>query len=374
MKVRKLQRKLPRVLVPAWRLLSEARCAPRALLLFALLLFALCSSSLVHASCDSLEAMQHKVYGFQPLSLSEPQREAKQAELQEFWLDAKALGPAAVPCLETMLSNDKQDSFFLFDGAWLLFSLDKSPETLSAVSAALSGTDLRQVRASDYIGLLLRLSRHDVDIGPLAEKYMDSPSPDALSAQTAKQDRVSGALLLYGSMHPELAEKYLEPLARNDALDARPAAVFALALTMTEASFRAFHAGIRLDGLSPDNQAVVRGIIQQEQAPVAGHTPLSREQVLARLAAIVRGDFDHFDPDNPPFVAGDDAFEVSAGAQLLPSDLPALADARRLSVRNVSDDSVDEYLALTHVYLEVINRYDLYKKWRAHSGREEVSK
>jgi hypothetical protein len=318
--------------------------------------------------------MQQRVYGFQPLSLSDPQREAKQTELQQFWLDAKAFGPAAVPCLQTMLANDKQDPFFLFDGASLLFSLDKSPATLSAVSTALLGTDLKEIRAADYIGFLLRLSRRDVDIGPLAEKYMKSPLPAPAGQTAGEQDRVSAALLLYGSMKPEIAEKYLELLAQQSDLDSRPAAVFALALTMTEASFRAIRGGIRFNGLSPDNQEVVRGILQHEPAPAAGHTPLSRDQVLGRLAAIIRGDFDHFDPDNPPFVSDDDAFQVSAGAQLLPADLPVLAEARRRSIRNVSDDSVNEYIALTRIYLEVINRYDLYKKLRTHTGPEEAAK
>lgn len=347
----------------------------RTIVTLTLFVLGIAGSSFAQANCESLQAMQQKVYGFQPLSLSDAQRQAKQAELQQFWLDARTVGPAAVPCLQAMLSNDKHDPFFLFDGGSLLLSLDKSPQTLSAVSAALSGADLTQIRAADYINLLIRLSRRDVDIGPLAAKYMKSPLPTtSVSEGTREQDRVSGALLLYGSMEPDIAEKYLQPMAQGNRLDARPAAVFALALTMTEATFRDFHAGISLDGLSPDNEEVVRGILQYEQAPVAGHTPLSRDQVLARLAAIIRGDFDHFDPDTPPYVSGDDAFEISAGAQLLPADLPVLAEARRRSIRNVSDDSVDEYLALTQVYLELINRYDLYKRWRAHAGRENASR
>lgn len=351
------------------------RWRSRAVSTLTLLVLGIAGSSFAQVSCDSLQAMQQKVYGFLPLSLSDSQREAKQAELQQFWLDAKTLGPATVPCLQAMLGRDKQDPFFLFDGASLLFSLDKSPPTLSAVSAALSRSDLRQIRIADYINFLIRLSRRDVDIGPLAAKYMKSPSPPvSVNEGRKQQDRVSGALLLYGSMEPDVADKYLQPMTQDNNSDSRPAAVFALALTMTEASFRAFHAGIRLDGLSPDDQQVVRGILQFERAPVAGHTPLSREQVLARFAAIIRGDFDHFDPDNPPYVSGDDAFEISAGAQLLPADLPVLAEARRRSIRNVSDDSVDEYLALTHVYLELLNRYDLYRKWRIHPGREGASK
>ncbi len=333
-----------------------------------------CASYAQTAGCDDLRSVQEHTYGFDPPRLSAEQREQKSREMEGFWHNAKSLGPAAVPCLREMLASDKQDPFFLYDASALLFSLDTSPGSLAAITSALAGTSLTEVDPAEYVGLLIGLSRKGVDIAPLAEKYMTYPKADSYVPQhSMKLARVDGAILLYGSMKPDVAEKYLEPLATGKDSDARPAAIFALALNMTEASFRALHAGVELAGLPAVNEEVVLSIARYKALPAVPHTPLSRDQVLKRLDAVIRGDFEHIDPANPPYVAGDDAFEASAGAQLTPADVPVLAEARRVSIRGVSDESLDEYTSLSRTMLQVIDRYDLYKKWRTHprSGNPE---
>lgn len=355
---------------------SRPRASSRvaiAALLFAGITFVPGISRAQSSSCDALRSTQHSVYGFEPPRLTEVERTAKSQQMDQFWSAATALGPAAVPCLQDMLAANKQDPFFLYDGSALLFRIDKSPASLAAISAALAGTDLKDVQTVDYLRLLIKLARLDVDIGPLAAKYMAYPSVVTYVPQhgAMKLDRVDAAMLLYGSMKPEVAEKYLESIATGSDLSARAAAVFALALNFTEASFRDLHSGIPLEGLSADNEEVVRGIMQYTQLSEVPHTPLSRDQVLRRLAAVIQGDFDHIDPANPPYVAGDDAFDASAGVQLTPADLPVLEAARRRSVRDVSDESLDEYVELSRTMLQVINRHDLYKKWRVHPRAQE---
>lgn len=352
---------------------SSLRRAAIVALLFAAFTFVPGISRAQSSNCDTLRSSQRATYGFEPPSLTEAERTAKSQQMDQFWNAATALGPAAVPCLQEMLVTNKQDPFFLYDGSALLFRIDKSPASLAAISAALGGTDLKDVQTVDYLRFLIKLARLDVDIGPLAAKYMAYPSVVAYLPQhgAMRLDRVDAAMLLYGSMKPEVAEKYLESIATGPDLSARPAAIFALALNFTEASFRALHAGIPLEGLSADNEEVVRGIMQYTQLTEVPHTPLSRDQVLRRLAAVIQGDFDHIDPANPPYVAGDDAFDASAGVQLTPADLPVLEAARRRSVRDVSDESLDEYVELSRTMLQVINRHDLYKKWRVHPRPQE---
>ena len=65
-------------------------------------------------------------------------------------------------------------------------------------------------------------------------------------------------------------------------------------------------------------------------------------------------------------IAAHTAFLKSAVAALQPEDLEILRDARRKSLYNVSDESLDEYLAFTQVMIGLINRLDLYKEFRAH--------
>jgi hypothetical protein len=213
----------------------------------------------------------------------------------------------------------------------------------------------------------LGLSEQGIDIGPLAEKYMRYPNVDAYLPQHAMTlDRIYGARILYGSMDPHVAEKDLEKLASDKAGIARPAAIMALAMNATEDSFRAFHNGLSLDGLSRPDVKQVNSILRYEP-PQAGRLPkLSREAVLRRMRSVIKGDFEHSDDANPPYVAGDEDFETSARVLLTPDDLPLLYEARRKSVRGVSDESLDEYGSWTMTIVAVINRNDVYKELRPH--------
>lgn len=316
-------------------------------------------------SCATLQAAERQTYGFDPVTLSDSQRSAKTQEVQQFWTQAKGVGRPA-PCLRQMLASDSQDSYFLYSGSSLLLSLDTSADSLSTISTALDKVDPSHVDVAGYIDLLIKLARHNVDVGPLAAKYVNYLAVhDADSTQGEANDKfINAAVLLYGSMVPDLAAADLDGLLKDGNPNARPAAVFALALNLTEPAFRELHAGVSLAGLSDDDGKVVLSVMTYTPTSAAPHTPFSRDEVLKRLDAVTRGDFAHIDPLYPPYVSGDQAFAVSAGAQLTPADLPRLLEARRMSIHGVTEDSLDEYLALTRPILEVINRYDLYKKWR----------
>ncbi len=316
-------------------------------------------------SCSTLQAARRETYGFDPAELSDSQRTAKTKQVQQFWAAAKNMGAPAVACLRQMLAADTNDPYFLYSGSALLLSLDSSPESLSAIPTALANVDPARVDAAGYIGLLIQLARRNVDVGPLAAKYVNYVALHDAAPQGAVSDQlINATVLLYGSMPPDLAATDLEGLRKYGEADARPAALFALALNLTEPAFRELRSGVSLAGLSDDDRKVVLSVLTYTPMTPVPHTPFSRDEVLKRLDVVTRGDFAHIDPQYPPYVSGDQAFAVSAGAQLTPADLPRLMQARRMSIRGVTNDSLDDYLTLTRTILEVIDRYDLYKKWR----------
>jgi hypothetical protein len=51
-------------------------------------------------------------------------------------------------------------------------------------------------------------------------------------------------------------------------------------------------------------------------------------------------------------------------ATLTEADLPAIREARRLALRGISDESLEEYFAFTAIIQGVMNRLDLYKEYR----------
>lgn len=317
------------------------------------------------ATCATLQAAEKKTYGFNPVALSSSQQTIKSGEVQRFRDQAKGMGASGVSCLRQMLARNTDDPYFLYSGSVLLLSLDSSPDSLSAILMALANTDPSLVDASGYIGLLIQLARRNVDAGPLAGKYVNYVALHDAAPQGEVNDQlINATLLLYGSMPPDLAVTYLGGLLKYGEANARPAALFALALNLTEPAFRQLHGGVTLTGLSDDNRKVVLSVLTYKPMTAVPHTPLSRDDVLKRLDAVTRGDFSHIDANFPPYVSGDQAFEVSAGAQLTPADLPRLLQARRMSIHGVTEESLDDYLTLTRTILEVIDRYDLYRKWR----------
>jgi hypothetical protein len=65
-------------------------------------------------------------------------------------------------------------------------------------------------------------------------------------------------------------------------------------------------------------------------------------------------------------IANHTAFMASAVATLKAEDLEALREARKKALLNISDESLDEYLAFTQVMIGLINRMDLFREYRVH--------
>jgi hypothetical protein len=65
-------------------------------------------------------------------------------------------------------------------------------------------------------------------------------------------------------------------------------------------------------------------------------------------------------------IANHTSFMNSAVATLQPGDFELLRTARRKALFNISDQSLEEYLAFTQIMIGLVNRLDLYKEFRSH--------
>ena len=354
--------------------------------------------------CAEMSRAKARVYGFQPSRLSDKERQTKSQEMDAFWRLAAQQKPASAECLRQLLSAEKRDGFFLFDGASLLYSLDQSETSAKLVTASLERADMAEIEPSGYLRLLLEMSSGGADIGPLARRYLEYPKVDTYVPQHAMSlDRDMGALLLYGSMAPEKEDSYLTSELGNKERYARATAVLLLALNMTESSFKALNAFTGWDDLPEDSRKVVQSYrtYAPYQAP-ATPVKFSREEVLAyigqlphseaefRAAMQRQEEYEKQHPElvpkgklsdvqleaavnqkvqeSPPFfgVAGADRFIESAEANLTEADLPMLREARRRAIQSISDEALGEYFAYSHIIRGVINRLDLYREYRVH--------
>lgn len=321
--------------------------------------------------CASLLALKKQTYGFHPTKLTQQQQTLKEQQIDRFWQLADSQGGRGVACLQRMLKAESSDSFFLFDGASLLLHLDDSPASLRIVSDAAQRSDLGEINAAGYVELALELAHHGVDTSDLAEKYMNHPKVDGYIAEhSLPVDRATGAIFLYGSMKPDLADKSLVPLLSSKDADVHGTAALQLALNMTKESYRALAGLPSVDDL-PE---VAR---KQVVAALAYHPPdekaiptYSREQVLTRLRRLPRTQEQmeaELKRENPVVgIANDEPFIRSAIAALNASDLDTVREARRRALLSVSEESLYEYAAYTRVILGVINRLDLYQEFRVH--------
>ena len=135
--------------------------------------------------------------------------------MDSFWKSAKKAGPTGVSCLRQLLGSEK-DGFFLFDGSSLLLSLDESEASLDAIKSALARVALVDIDIGGYMSLLIRFGQKNVEIGPLASRYLRHPDVTAAVPQHAMTlDRANGAILVYGSMSAADIDKHTIPFAER---------------------------------------------------------------------------------------------------------------------------------------------------------------
>jgi len=351
------------------------------------------------SACDSLRASKSKVYGFHPAQLNETQIDAKGKELDAFWKQVHAAGPEGAACLKIMLAAETTDHNFQFDAGQVLYQMDPSPDSLKTVRDAIAQADFQETDPANYLSLALALSQQGVDIQPLAARLLRYPNATIhISEHALDLDADTAALFLYGSMPPAQATSALTAELQAPELFVRSAAAHLLAEQLNEDALRTLS---RWDGVDKIEEEYRRNDVHavlhyQPPAPADLAQPkFTREQVLKVIASLphTRKEFDEalstrgaaFDKkrhdanltqeqltkaiaDSEPIygISGHTAFLNSAVATLQPEDFNTLQDARQKALFDVSDESLEEYLAFTQLMIRLINKLDLYKDFRAH--------
>ncbi len=297
-----------------------------------------------------------------------------------------------------MLAEEKSDHIFQFDAASMLFSADRSPESLNLVRESLAQADLQESDPANYLTMALDLGRAGLDIRPLAAKLLSYPNASIhISEHELDMDSDTAALFLYGVMDQQQADSALLVLMRDPKPAVRSAATHLLAEQMTDQSFHALSSEdlskVLEDFRRNDIQTIMK--YQKPNAADFAHPKFTREQVLDSISALphTQKEFDEvmstkgaaFDQQMrdkqatqeeiaqavaaglPIYgIADHTAFISSAIATLQAVDFDTVREARRKCLFNVSDESLAEYLAYTHIMIGLLNRLDLFKNYRHH--------
>lgn len=349
------------------------------------------------ASCDEIRAAKTKVYGFHVAQLNDAELDAKGREIEAFWNEVDAAGQVGTDCIRGMLKEEKNDHMFQFDAASALAQKDKSAETLKLVREAALQADFQETDPASYLALGLLLAHNGVDVAPLGEKVLRYPNAVIRVPEHALDlDTDTAALFLYGSMPVDEAVKALIPELQAPEASVRAGAAHLLAEMMTPEALAALSAWEPLKKVQEDYRRNDIQSVLKYQAPKPGdleNPKYTREQVLTIIGGLphTQEEMDRvlltkgeaFDKEmrdkrltqeqiaaeiaarEPLYgIAGHTEFLRSAVATLKPEDLSVLREARRKSQANLSDESLNEYLAYTQILIGLMNRMTLYKESR----------
>ncbi len=309
-------------------------------------------------TCSTLAAAKTATYGFRPSQVIPAQLAEKLKAVDAFHQQVQAAGPAGQACLRNLITQEKSDKFFAFDAAQLLSVLDPSGASDNAIEAGLLQADFADASVARYLEVALLLSHRGRDIGKVAAHYLHAPAVDAVFPGTKeKLDRTTGTLLLYGSMSPDLVDNYLSQEVKAPELYVRDAAAAVWATNMTERSFAGIAAMGDLSTVSPQGRPYIQNIMTWHAlTPTA--PKFTRQQVLAKLQQF----------PNVGKLTPEEGKELdnSTYATLTLADLPALRDARRRMVQDLTLGSFRGYFAVTRLLLGTINHLDAYRQYRKH--------
>jgi hypothetical protein len=321
---------------------------------------ALAAPGLAQDTCAKVNQAKAQTYGFHPGTLTKAEREQKSSQMDAFWNLVQSYGKRGLACVRQLMANEPADTFFLFDGASLLAKFDKSGASDSAILDGIVRSNMQDVAPDGYISLCLQLSKRDVDIGRAADKYIHAENVTVYLPQHGayKLDRVRGAILLYGSMKPELIDKHLIPELSSSEHDVREVAALVLSQNLTEESFRALAALGAMENFSEETRESARYVQTPHHVEVVKPSKYTRQEMLNKLAQLPKMDEDIDE-------AEDKALDNSIFATFTLEDLDALRNGRRRMIVGVSNESVEGYAEMSRILLNLINVLDAYRQYRS---------
>jgi len=297
--------------------------------------------------CDSFNQIIKHTYNFKPANFSDAQRNAKSAELDQFWNQVRQSPAVLVPCLRKALREDTSTSFFSIDGSMLLVDIDpsatsKALQVREFIDADLDGTDLEY-----WVKTMARRGVEGFDTSEAGAKWLSLKDPKYYLKMHGgfPVDSFLGAVFIFGSMDEDLATPVLLRIANQVAHPHRDSAIAILSSLATPAAFRALRelnpAGLSAKDIQSTHELLENPKLLKPRA----HPKLTREENLRAFRGIVDGDYSAF---REMVMKAPDG-EVDAIATLLPEDVPLLRRARRASISRCNQHAVSDYASFTAI-------------------------
>lgn len=309
--------------------------------------------------CDAFNLTIKQTYNFNPARFNDAQRNAKSAELDQFWNQVRQSSAVLVPCLRKALKEDSSPSFFSIDGSMLLVDIDpsaasKALQVREFISADLDGTDLEF-----WVKTMARRGVEGFDTSEAGAKWLSYPKAKYNLSMHGGFPIGSflGAVFIFGSMDEDLATPVLARIANQVGHPHRDDAIAILSSQATPAALRALYE-LNPAGLSAKDIQSTRELLENPKLlKPRAHPKLTREENIRAFQGIVDGDYSAF---REMVLKAPDG-EVDAVATLLPEDIPLLRRARRASISRCNQHAVSDYASFTAILWALTWKAELVK-------------
>lgn len=312
-------------------------------------LFAILFTSLISFSqtCDTLQLLKKKVYGFKPSELTDTLKSLKNNDLDLFWKTARNNPKESASCLKTLIDNETADSYFCFDASSLLIRLDSTDTYLPTVIEGLKKCELNDLQLSTYLEICFYLNYRKQDITELATKLISVPDAKIfLSNHFLTLNAIDASIFLFNNMSAETAEKTLISAISSGNSTAKHNAAVLLNLMATDNGDQFLNSLIETKQLK---DFTIQFIMKDRKTfIIKPKGSKSRSEILESLNDVPY----NFEKEFFGF-AGNKELTGSACKMLNKQDLDKIRIARQKTTPGLSDEALHEYFALTTILMTV---------------------
>jgi hypothetical protein len=308
-------------------------------------------------SCANFQELVKTTYNFKPTQISDSERDAKSAAMDQVWNMVRANSKELLACLRIALEDQRANSFFRFDGSNLLVELDPSPQSKTIQVHSYTSVDLDDVDLRTWVTTLAHRGAEGFDVSEAGARWLAySKASYYLPEHGAYQVTTSeGALFIYGSMDESQATSALVKIISQANHPGRENALWIMMGLATPESLRVLKL-VDPKGFSKKAQESLSALFRSPQLLKPRAKPKSsREEFIQAFQGMVAGDWSKFEGLVEKVPDG----EKDAVAVLKTEDLPLVRKVRRLIIANSNPHAIEYYKSFTSILMALVWKPEL---------------
>jgi len=141
------------------------------------------TSNVISSSNNEFSEEIDSLYNFAPHKLSKGEIEQKSGLLDVFWKKVRKNPARYKPLLRNELNTNNHTPFFFYDASMLLLSISDNKKDKLLVLRSIQKTDLDDIKNTDYLLTVFRLSVEGFDTSDAALHVLESPDFKAFIVQ-----------------------------------------------------------------------------------------------------------------------------------------------------------------------------------------------